>query len=317
MKRTLPFYDYEKGTIGEDELYTILESHFSIPAARIAQSCHSARAAVQVNTDIVDLMRRVKASTNIRVYGIANISASDQRHLHDTLSEDVWSIFEGVLCSADVGQRMPNPAFFHRFMEVEQLDPGRCAFFSSKLEHVISATSCGMTGLPLESCDELEGALRELTHDAVTEGDAYLRAHAGKMRSTTNTGVELQENFAQLLMLEVTGDPSLVDLPRPERRMRFFRGTSFGLSTSPAAIFTLQNIGDGVLTTKNFPPDVDTTSIACTTMGDRYSDDAKNSILDEITVLRNEDGITLTYYDPGRPRIGTSAVHSIRTRAIS
>lgn len=58
------------------------------------------------------------------------------------------------------------------------------------------------------------------------------------------------------------------------------------------------------MTTEKFPPDVDTTSLAFTAMSSRYSDDLKSGAMDEILTLRNADGITLTYFDPTRPRIG-------------
>lgn len=66
----------------------------------------------------------------------------------------------------------------------------------------------------------------------------------------------------------------------------------------------LFNKGSPVLTTVEYPADIDTTSIACTAMGDRFSEDMKKDIMDDILALRNEDGITLMYYDPSRPRIG-------------
>ncbi|EIW61160.1 uncharacterized protein TRAVEDRAFT_43985 [Trametes versicolor FP-101664 SS1] len=284
MMRTLPFSDYEKGSIDEKELYALLESHFPVQASDIADSFHAARAALYVQADILEVLRRTKAATNIRVYGRFKVSAPDWDFIRNTIRTDVWSTFDNVLTSAEMGARMPELGLYLRFLELNNLNPRRTAFVSSRLEHAISATSLGMVNIPFTSCEALAQTLRILTRDAVADGDSFLREHARTMWSTTDTGVELKENFAQLLMLEVTGDRSLVDLPKPECRMRFFKGM-------------------GVLTTEKFPPDVDTTSLAFTAMYNNYSDDQKSCAMDEILTLRNADGIILTYFDLTRPRI--------------
>ncbi|KAI0638688.1 hypothetical protein C8Q77DRAFT_1215435 [Trametes polyzona] len=109
-------------------------------------------------------------------------------------------------------------------------------------------------------------AIHWTSHDDVVQA---LR-HAGRMWSITSTGDEL-------LMLDVTGDPELL-------RMPFFRV-------------------DGEPATAEYPPDVDVTSIACMTAGFRYSQEDEAAIMDDMLLLKNDDGIVLTYYDNERPRI--------------
>ena len=36
---------------------------------------------------------------------------------------------------------------------------------------------------------------------------SFLESHAGALKSVTNTDVQIEENFAQILIQEVTGDP--------------------------------------------------------------------------------------------------------------
>ncbi|KAJ7280756.1 hypothetical protein C8J57DRAFT_1500960 [Mycena rebaudengoi] len=62
-------------------------------------------------------------------------------------------------------------------------------------------------------------------------------------RSVTEHGCEVHENFAQLLILETTGDSSLVHLETHPRAWKFFQGES-------------------MFTSKAFPADLDTTSLA-------------------------------------------------------
>ncbi|KAI0832924.1 hypothetical protein BC628DRAFT_1407287 [Trametes gibbosa] len=206
-----------------------------------------------------------------------NASATDWEILRDKIPADIWALFDNVSISVGLGDRMPSLSFFRRFLEMDGSDPRCTVFVSTVLDHVVSVSSLGITGLSWTSYPDVESRLCTLTRDSVSDREAYLLKHAGKMWSTTNTGVALRENFFQLLVLEITRDPNLVDLPEPERRMRFFRGA-------------------GVLTTRDFPPDIDTASIAHSVIP---TVNPKASIL----TMRNEDGITLTYFDPSRPRI--------------
>ncbi|TFY65539.1 hypothetical protein EVG20_g5550 [Dentipellis fragilis] len=110
-----------------------------------------------------------------------------------------------------------------------------------------------------------------------------MRAHACNHASYTSTGHTIQENFAQLLILEATGDPSLVEYTTYEGPFNFFRG-------------------DGQFTSKNFPNDADTTSIGLTVC-DCMSEVAKHRVMDELLTLRNSDGVLQVYFDASRPRI--------------
>ena len=70
----------------------------------------------------------------------------------------------------------------------------------------------------------------------IIDGEKYLRDHAKEMKSVTDTGVVLEENFGQLLILEATSDPSLVDYIRYSRLTNFFKCTT--LSSHLSEIMT-------------------------------------------------------------------------------
>ena len=96
----------------------------------------------------------------------------------------------------------------------------------------MSARSLGLKGIVFTSFDEVARELRTLVRNPIIDGEKYLRDHAKEMKSVTDTGVVLEENFGQLLILEATGDPSLVDYIRYSRLTNFFkcRALSFLLS---------------------------------------------------------------------------------------
>jgi hypothetical protein len=105
------------------------------------------------------------------------------------------------------------------------------------------------------------------------------------MPSITNTDVVLHENFSQLLILEATGERDLVEFVEHPRLFNFFQDNC------------------GVVTTEDFPYDLDTTSVGlsvCTHV-DALT---KHSVMDEMLTYRNADGIAQIYFDHKRPRIG-------------
>lgn len=77
-----------------------------------------------------------------------------------------------------------------------------------KLENVLSARSFGLHGIvfPKGDSDSVKCALRSLIGDPTLRGRNYLRKNARRLYSITDDGNTFQENFAQLLILELMGD---------------------------------------------------------------------------------------------------------------
>jgi hypothetical protein len=76
-------------------------------------------------------------------------------------------------------------------------------------ENVLAARSCGITGLVYDMkapFDIISRALKNVVLDPVARGTSYLNARKGHLTTLIEDGSELAENFAQLLILEVTGD---------------------------------------------------------------------------------------------------------------
>ncbi|KAI0328206.1 hypothetical protein GY45DRAFT_1019160 [Cubamyces sp. BRFM 1775] len=284
MTRTLSFFEYEKGNLTRDEFYATIGSQLSVPTSHVADSFEVTRASMAIDERLLHLIRHLKTTPGVHIYAVSNMPASDWISLRGRVDESVWTLFDAILISAEIGERMPNLSFYHHVLQRTDINPVRTAFIDSTIENVTSAISLRMTGLVYTAFDDLARIIRALTRETIKDGEEYLAAHAGQMWSTTDTGVELHESFAQFLIAEVSRKPALANLPQPTPLVRFFRGA-------------------GVLTTEEFPPDVDTTSIAYTVTGDRYPEKVKNDTMDEILKLRNGDGIVLTYFDHTRPRI--------------
>ncbi|KAF7347952.1 HAD-like protein [Mycena sanguinolenta] len=161
------------------------------------------------------------------------------------------------------------------------IDPERTAFVDDKLENVLTGRSLGFKGIVFTKFEDVERQLKVLFRDPIAAGNQWLRSNAKQMKPETNTGVVLEENFAQLLIFEATGDPSLVDYIEYPWLSNFFKS---------------------VLTTSPFPCDQDTTSIALS-VAPHFTAATKQSVMDEILSYRNQDNIVTTHFDRTRPRI--------------
>lgn len=221
--RSSTWFEYEKGNLTEDEVYSLAAKEFSLDVSEVSAAFHAARNTLRSDPSMVALLHELKESSDIRLFAMSNISAPDWEVLrHEARPED-WALFEHVFTSAAARERKPSLGYFRQVLESTGIDPGRTAFVDDKVENVVSARSLGFKGIIFRSFDEVARELKALVRNAIMDGERYLREHAKKMKSVTSTGVILEENFSQLLILQATGDPSLVDYIKYSRLSNFFK----------------------------------------------------------------------------------------------
>lgn len=137
----------------------------------------------------------------------------------------------------------PHLGFYKQVLNQTGLDPHRVIFVDDKLENVLTARSLGLHGIvfPRGGADQVKRALRNLLGDPVLRAQAWLARNRGLLQSVTDTGIVLRENFAQLLILELTEDKygfrslrvtfiypltrTLIDIVEHPRAWNFFHGT--------------------------------------------------------------------------------------------
>lgn len=298
--------DYERGRLTEMDCYERVGREFSLDPEEIKKAFIQARASLQANDDLILLIRELKAQSNgtLRVFAMSNISLPDYDVLRTKPAD--WSIFEEVFTSGEAGERKPNLGFYKYVLGKAGIEPHSTIFVDDKVENVLSARSLGLHGIVFDSHDRVKRSLRNLLGNPIARGKEFLARNAGHLESVTDTNVTLQENFAQLLILEATADRYVVDFILPwarssimssrhlvnlvehPRTWNFFHGKPFSL------LFRLQDIntlheGKGQLTTAEFPCDLDTTSIALTTLDSDKS--TIDSVMDEMLEYVDADGI--------------------------
>ncbi|KAI9461528.1 Haloacid dehalogenase-like hydrolase-domain-containing protein [Russula earlei] len=272
--------EFECGRLSEDECYRLVGEKFALNSGEVRQAILDARASLQPDNSFMDFIRKLQAETEgaLRIFAMSNISAPDFAVARGKPAD--WSIFERVFTSADARMRKPDLTFFKFVLEEIKVESSSVVFVDDSIENVLAARSLGINGIVFDDVKRVRQALRYFVCDPVSRGQTFLEERAGRLESENNIGENVSENFAQLLILEATGNRKLVNYVHHSRTWNFFREIS-------------------ILPDK-FPEDLDTTSIGLTVV--HPDDHVVNSVLDEMLQFVREDGITMTYFDPERLR---------------
>jgi HAD superfamily hydrolase (TIGR01509 family) len=224
--RSAIWFEYEKGNLGEQEAYERVAVEFKVPASEVAAAFQCARDSLKASPDMVNLIRELRREGDLQVFAMSNISAPDWQILRGKADPSDWALFDRVFTSAEAHERKPNLGYYRQVLATTNVAPVTTAFVDDKLENVLSARSLGLHGITFDSFESVSRQLKNLVGDPVSRGQRYMKANAKRMYSVTDSGVVLSENFAQLLILEATGDESLVDYIKYPRLFNFFQGAS-------------------------------------------------------------------------------------------
>ncbi|KAF8994364.1 Haloacid dehalogenase-like hydrolase-domain-containing protein [Cyathus striatus] len=280
MLSSSTWFAYEKGQIGEEECYSKLALEYNASAGDIRATLLGARKSLHPNHKFLSFIQSLRLKyQDLRIFAMSNIAVGDYDAIRDVL--DSWNIFDGIYVSCNEGERKPHLGFYRSVISSTDVRPQETIFVDDKLENVLSARSVGLCGVVFDSCEAVIRKIGNLLGDPVKRGKAFLEANREALESVTKSGIVVRENFAQLLILEVTNDPSLVNLQSYPGAWNFFRD---------------EGVSEG-----NFPLDLDTTSLAYSIM--KYDEETVARVMDEMLKYMDVDGIIQTYFDHTRPRI--------------
>ncbi|KIJ46590.1 hypothetical protein M422DRAFT_165102 [Sphaerobolus stellatus SS14] len=285
--RSSTWFEYERGNIDEESAYSAVAEEFNVSAGDVAAAFNAARDSLQSSPPLLHAIRELK-DKGIKIYAMSNISAPDWEVLKTKATPDEWGLFDRVFTSAAARERKPNLGFYHHVVAETGVDPAKTIFVDDKIENVLSARSLGIRSLVFDNAANVIRQLKNFCQDPVERAWAFLENNKKKLLSYTSTGVMIRENFAQLLILEATDDPSLVEYTHHDGQWNFFQGMFYQWK--------------GKLTTEQFPNDLDTTSLGLT-IAPNISDAARQEVMDQILERRNQDGIVQVYFIQNRPRI--------------
>ena len=286
---TKAWHDFECGIIAEEECYSLIADLLSVPHDDIADTIKGAKISLRPDDKMLSILKDIKnmSQGELKIHLMSNISQPHWDYVRSM--EAPWHIFDQIFTSAGAHMRKPDLCFYKHVLESIGLtkSPSSVLFIDDKLENVCSAQAVGMKGLAFDNADNVVQQVRNMLGEPVARGTKYLKGNAKQLRTICNTptlcDIDMKENFAQLLILENTGDKSLVELKDYHMLWNFFQDKP-------------------ILTTIEFPNDYDTTSLALTILNGYHPPSVINQILNASLANQSPDHLPLVYDDPTRPR---------------
>ncbi len=200
------WFEYEKGRISQQTCYDRIGRELSIRPVDIRKAIEESCTSLRCDSGLVSFLRELKDSRGgtLRIFAMSNISQPDYDALRSVGGMD-WSIFDDIFTSFAAEARKPDLKFYRYALLQANLEPSRTIFIDDKSENVLSARSQGLHGLVYRESKELKQSLLSLFGDPIQIGQRFLKENAGRLVSMCG-GIAIQENFAQLLILEMTND---------------------------------------------------------------------------------------------------------------
>lgn len=274
--------DHETGKLSNDAAYATLAKEFKVDKEDVHSAMISTIETLSPRREMFDLIRSLKAGR--KIYAMSNMSEHSWNIVKGAGAKQ-WEIFDDVFISGDVGHRKPELSFYNHVLQKTGAKPSHTIFVDDTVENLASARTFGIRPILYDNFPNVEKTLRNLCGDPVSRARAFLVNNSKKHQSYTSTGHIIHENFCQLMVLEATQDPSLVDYFVYEAEWDFFQELS------------------GQFTDAVFPADLDTTSMAWTVIPDVTTDAIKHRIMDRmVSDFLDNDGIPFTYFDRNRAR---------------
>lgn len=201
MLSSSTWLEYECGRLKQDACYELIAQEFSVEASQVAEAFSQARESLQPDDMIVTFLKHLRKSASVNVYVMSNVAREDFAALSRKMD---WSLFDRVFISGAVGMRKPDHGFFRYVLEEIKLAPETVVFVDDKRENVLAADRLGIRGILFDN--STVHTLQTLLGGPVARGYEYLYQNAKQFDSITDGGVVVQDNFAELLILEATQD---------------------------------------------------------------------------------------------------------------
>jgi len=143
------FDDYESGRISSAEFRDGLRSLFKIDGSDQALDDAWNALLLNIPQERIDLLK--KLGQHKRLFLLSNINeihrVACDRIFDETFGVEfggIYSLFEKVYFSYEVGDRKPNPSIFKTVIQQQNLDPSRTVFIEDTLQHIEGAKTVGL-----------------------------------------------------------------------------------------------------------------------------------------------------------------------------
>ncbi|KAI0379279.1 HAD-like protein [Hypomontagnella monticulosa] len=310
------WYDLDRGTITVKEACKSFGVMLGVEPSVIENALEEAQLSLAINAPLVQIIHDLKAlSPDLEFHVMSNIS---REHYQMVQKLDLpWSIFKYIFVSGVECMRKPDLCFFRHAIRQIGFDPSQVVMIDDRVENICAARSLGMYGLLVDDEQSRGGTtLLNLLCDPLPRAEAYLKNHAREHHCVVEgrESIIIKDNFAQLMIWELTGDENLIYLKWPSGKLfgTEAKNSMKGQMNGNIKSSTSSDVKSGLwnyfyeepATSRNFPPDADTTSTAYLSLPPQYLSQVADVelVLDAMATNVDSDGIMQTYFASDRPR---------------
>ena len=96
--RSYHWFEYEKGNLTEEQVYSLVAQEFSVAASDVKGAFEAARHSLKSNPELLDVIQELRDS-GLSIYAMSNISAPDWAVLSTKATPKEWAFFDRVFTS--------------------------------------------------------------------------------------------------------------------------------------------------------------------------------------------------------------------------
>ena len=272
-----PWSNFEKGLIDWADCWDQLHHLYEFPEVDVDIASSSAMSWNPLS-EMQSLITHIRRAHN--VYAVGNLP---QPVLESLNSRACLIPFTKSFISCQQNERLPHTAMLSKMLDSVQLHPERTLYIGGHIDSIITARSFGFHTIQCKDISTCVQMVKQLCNDPLPKAKAWLRANAGMLDLDTSLGITVKDAFQQYCILDATGDKSLVYYDKEQRLFSWYYGPA------PHGL-------------KQFPPDVDCNSLACSTL-DHLDDAIKQHLMDTMLKYVDSSGILQGYLSDEKVRV--------------
>ena len=156
------WYDLNLGTLTENGAIDRYHQQLGIDVPRLEHLLQTVKESLVLVPGSVELLQRLHDKP-FNLYALTDNTLSIMAYLKNKYS--FWSLFKGIVVSAEVGYLKPSKEIYHYLLEHHQLKAGETLFIDDHAPNVEGAKAMGIEAIQFTHIEQCIEALRELQID--------------------------------------------------------------------------------------------------------------------------------------------------------
>ena len=147
---------FHQGKITKEEFYQL--------ACELLQVCSLNQKAfyaafnsiiADINLEILELIRSIKESNNVKLMCLSNINISHWKYLKKQ-NWDIWNLFDDFILSHEIHLTKPDPAIFELAIRMAKCKPEEILFIDDGLNNVKAASALKIKAIRFNNIEKLK-----------------------------------------------------------------------------------------------------------------------------------------------------------------